>query len=97
MDAALTKTRLPEVDFVEQDEPLIQSLMRFGNLALDIQIRSSRGAEINRFPFRLQDDAVRPRHAHCTIAQIQPALSNARLIHAIKVASTSATALSLTL
>jgi hypothetical protein len=57
MDAALTKTRLPEVDFVEQDEPLIQGLMRFGNLALDIHTRSSRGAEINLFPFRLQDDA----------------------------------------
>src|SRR5262245_30462219 len=56
MAAALMKTRLPEVNIVEQGEPLIQDLMRFGNLALDRHIRSSRGAEINRFPFRLEDD-----------------------------------------
>jgi hypothetical protein len=30
MAAALMKTRLPEVDFVEWGEPLIQDLMRFG-------------------------------------------------------------------
>ena len=29
MAAALTKTRLPEVDFVEQGEPMIQDLIRF--------------------------------------------------------------------
>jgi hypothetical protein len=30
MAAALMKTRLPEVNFVEQGEPLIQDLIRFG-------------------------------------------------------------------
>jgi hypothetical protein len=33
MAAALTKTRLTEVDFVEQGEPLFQDLMRFGSPA----------------------------------------------------------------
>jgi hypothetical protein len=97
MDAALTKIRLPEVDFVEQDEPLIQDLMRFGNLALDLHIRSSRGRKSTASLLGFKTMRVRPSPAHCTIAQNQPALSNARLIHAIKVASTSATALSLTL
>jgi len=32
MAAALTKIRLLEVDFVEQGEPPIQDLMRFGTL-----------------------------------------------------------------
>jgi hypothetical protein len=51
MAAALMKTRLPEVNIVEQGEPLIQDLMRFGNLALDRHIRSSRGGGNQPLPF----------------------------------------------
>lgn len=57
MAAALTKTRLPEVDFVEQGEPPIQDLMRFGIPVLRSSYPLKQGAEINRLPSRLQYDA----------------------------------------
>jgi hypothetical protein len=97
MAAALTKTRLPEVDFVEQGQPPIQDLKRFGPPALRSSYTLKQGADINRPHLGFKTTRVWPSPAHCTSAQNQPALSNARLIHAIKVASTSATALSLTL
>jgi hypothetical protein len=48
MAAALTKTRLPEVNVVEQGEPMIQDLIRFGPLALRSSYPLKQGAEINR-------------------------------------------------
>jgi hypothetical protein len=57
MAAALMKTRLPEVDLVEEGEPPIQDLMRFGIPVLRSSYPLKQGAEINRLPFRLQDDA----------------------------------------
>jgi hypothetical protein len=97
MAAALMKTRLPEVDLVEEGEPPIQDLMRFGIPVLISSYPLKQGAEINRLPFRLQDDEHQAESIALRNRENQPALSNARLIHAIKVASTSATALSLTL
>jgi hypothetical protein len=88
---------LPKVDLVEEGEPLIQDLMRSGNLALDIHVRSSRGQKSTASLSGFKTMRVRPSPARCATAQNHPALSNARFIHAIRVASTSATALSLTL
>ena len=91
------KTRLPEVDLVEEGEPPIQDLMRFGIPVLRSSYLLKQGAESTTSPLGFKTMRIRPSPSRCAIAQNQPALSNARLIHAIKVASTSATALSLTL
>ena len=97
MAAALMKTHLPDVDLVEEGEQPIQDLMRFGIPVLRSSYPLKQWVEINRLPFRLQDDAHQAEYIALRNGQDQSALSNARLIHAIKVASTSATALSLTL
>jgi hypothetical protein len=97
MAAALTKIRLPEVNFVEQGEPMIRDLIRFGTPALRSSYPLKQGGGNQPPPLGFKTMRVRPSPARCAIAQNQPALSNARLIHPIRVASTSATALSLTL
>ena len=97
MAAALTKTRLPEVNFVEPGEPMIQDLIRFGTPALRSSYPLKQGGGNQPPPLCFKTIRVRPSPARCAIAQNQLALSNAFLILAIKVASTSATALNLTL
>src|SRR5262249_57428406 len=51
------KTRLPEVDPVEEGEPPIQDLMRFEIPVLRSSYPLKQWEEINRLPFSLQDDA----------------------------------------
>src|SRR5215470_13103453 len=97
MAAALTKTRLPEVDFVEQGEPPINDLISFGPPTLSSSYPLKQWGGNQPPPLGFKTIRVRPSPERCAIAQNQPALSNARLIHAIRVASTSATSTNLTL
>src|SRR5262245_8027045 len=97
MAAALTKTRLPEVDFVEHGEPPIKDLISFGTPTLSSSYPLKQWGGTQPLPLGFKTIRVRPSPERCAIAQNQPARSIGRLIHAIIVASTSATALSRTL